>query len=578
MRKKTLAALGAAALVAAAMAGPAGASTAKSQGATSLTKGAATNYVVLLKKGASVSRAAADLRASGVKVTSVNTAIGMITVTTTDADFRANGQQVAGVQGVAEDRSIGRAPERKPAVVEQENLRAAKAAKSGKAKPAKPHGKKSTSDPLDSNLWGMRMIKADQAHAYELGDKRVRVGVMDTGVQADHPDIHPNFDYKLSRNFTTDIPEIDGPCEVASCVDPVGEDDNGHGTHVSGTIAGALNGFGVSGVAPKVDIVEVRAGQDSGYFFLGPTANALTYSGDQGLDAVNMSFYVDPWLYNCAGGAPEDTPEQAADQDLIIETMTRALDYAHGKGVTLLAAAGNDHTDLANPGTDESSPDYGEPPHSRTIDNSSCADLPVEGPHVLGITALGPSTRKSDYSNWSTEPRSGEVELSGPGGWYRDGFGTPTYRTNGNLILSSVPLVALQDSGEVDDNGNITPVGESTGVIKQCQAKPAKGTTRCGYYAWFQGTSMATPHATGVAALAISAHGKNRGKSGFGMNPDAVRDLMMSSATNHACPAGGVQDYNAEGRTPDYTARCVGSTDFNGFYGDGIDNALGVVR
>jgi subtilisin family serine protease len=574
MRKKTLAALGAAALVAAAMAGPAGASSAKPEGATSATKGKATNYVVLLKKGASTSRAATDLKASGAKVTSVNTAIGMVTVTTTDTDFRANGKKVSGVQGVAEDRSIGRAPERKPSVVQRENLVAAKA---GDAKKPKPHGSRSTGDPLDSNLWGMRMIHADEAHKQEKGDKRVRVGVMDTGVQADHPDIHPNFDYKLSRNFTTDIPAIDGPCESASCVDPVGEDDNGHGTHVSGTIAGALNGFGVSGVAPNVDIVEVRAGQDSGYFFVGPTVNALTYSGDKGLDAVNMSFYVDPWLYNCKGGAPEDTPEQAADQDVIIQTMNRALDYAHEKGVTMLAAAGNENTDMANPGTDTTSPDYGEPAHPRTIDNATCSDLPVEGPHVLGLTALGPSSRKSDFSNYTTEPRSGEVELSAPGGWYRDGFGTPTYKTNGNLILSSVPLVALQDTGEVYKDGNITPKGEGTGVIKQCQAKPAKGTTRCGYYAWFQGTSMATPHATGVAALAISAHGKNQGTSGFGMNPDAVRDLMMRSATDHACPAGGVQDYTKEGRGPEYTARCVGTPDRNGFYGDGIVNALGVV-
>ena len=97
----------------------------------------------------------------------------------------------------------------------------------------------------------MRMVKADQAHQITTGSKKVRVGVMDTGVQADHPDIHPNFDYKLSRNFVTDIPSFDGPCEHASCVDPIGEDDGGHGTHVAGTIAASLNGFGVSGVAPE---------------------------------------------------------------------------------------------------------------------------------------------------------------------------------------------------------------------------------------------------------------------------------------------------------------------------------------
>ncbi len=198
----------------------------------------------------------------------------------------------------------------------------------------------------------MRMVKADQAHEITTGSTKVRVGVMDTGVQADHPDIHPNFDYQLSRNFVTDIPSFDGPCEHPSCVDPIGEDDGGHGTHVAGTIAASLNGFGVSGVAPSVDIVEVRAGQDSGFFFAGPTLDALTYSGDAGLDVVNMSFYVDPWLYNCVGGAPEDTPAQANDQDVIIDSMTRALDYAHSKGVTMFAAAGNGHTDMANPGTD----------------------------------------------------------------------------------------------------------------------------------------------------------------------------------------------------------------------------------
>ena len=54
-------------------------------------------------------------------------------------------------------------------------------------------------------------------------------------------------------------------------------------------------------------LVDIRGGQDRGYFFLQPVANALTYGGDIGLDVINMSFYVDPWLYNCVGGAKEDS-------------------------------------------------------------------------------------------------------------------------------------------------------------------------------------------------------------------------------------------------------------------------------
>ncbi len=540
---------------------------------------AATSYVVLAEAGTSVTALAERLGGSGSKVTSVNRDIGMVVVSSTDTGFRARAATTSGVEGVAADRSIGYAPPRRPLTVERENLTSARAGTAPRAatKPAKKPTKVK-SDPLDSLLWGMRMINADQAHAITLGSKQVRVGVMDTGVQGDHPDLHANFDYERSRNFVTDIPEIDGACESTDCVDPVGEDDNGHGTHVAGTIGAAMNGFGVSGVAPKVDIVEVRAGQDSGYFFLQPTVDALTYSANAGLDVVNMSFYVDPWLYNCAGGAPEDTPEQAADQDVIIEAMTRALEYAHSKNVTLVAATGNNHEDLANPRHDFSSPDYGADPHERTIDNATCLDLPVEGPHVIGVNALGPSERKSDFSNYTTDLNSGEVEVSAPGGWFRDGFGTSTYRTNENLILSSVPLVALQDTGEVDENGDITPDGEATGVKKVCQADPAPGTTACGYYAFFQGTSMAAPHAAGVAALAVSTHGRKLSPGNFGLEPHAVRALLLGTATDHACPEGGVQSYTEVGRSAEFTATCVGTPAYNGFYGAGIVNALGVVQ
>ncbi len=557
------------------------------------TAGGQRDYVVLLDAGASVDTAVRGLKAQGARVTRVNRAIGLVSVTSGDTAFRTDGAAVPGVSGVAANRSIGSVPVRKPVAVEREHVRAARAEVARHpARPARAtgkshgHGHQASTDPLDTYLWGMRMIGADTAHArHQLGSKRVRVGIIDTGVQGDHPDLAPNFDRRLSRNFVTDIPAIDGPCEHPSCVDPVGEDDGGHGTHVAGTVAAALNHFGVSGVAPQADLVEVRAGQDSGYFFLGPVVDALTYSADAGIDVVNMSFYVDPWLYNCVGGAPEDSAAEAQDQDVIIEAMTRAMDYAHDGDVTMVAALGNSHEDISNPRPDFSSPDYGSDAHARTIDNATCFDLPVEGPHVIGVSAVGPSATKADYSNWATDLGSGELEVSAPGGWYRDGFGTDTYRTIENLVLSSVPLISVQETGEVDANGDITPLGEATGVMKQCTAHPTPHAARCGYYAYYQGTSMASPHAAGVAALAVSAHGRwqrghggRHGRPGFGMDPDAVRRLLMSTATDQPCPAGGVVDYLDEGRSAEYTATCVGSTDANSLYGDGIVNALAVGR
>ncbi|HYN28355.1 MAG TPA: S8 family serine peptidase [Dermatophilaceae bacterium] len=574
-RRRMIGMTGAAALLAAGLGATAPANATTGQAGGSGASGTARSYVVLAKEGVSAEAVARKLTGAGATVTSVNSDVGMVTVSSTSSAFLAKARAIKDVEGAAVDGVVGRAP-KQPKV---DTAPTGRAAGRPAAKGNHGGGGAVQRDPLDSYLWGMDMIKAPQAHRYETGDRRVRVGVIDTGIQGDHPDLAAGFDRRLSRNFTTDMPDIDGPCEVASCVDPADVDDDGHGTHVAGTIAASLDGFGLSGVAPDVSLVNVRAGQDSGYFFLSPVVNALTYADDVGIDVVNMSFYVDPWLYNCMGGAPEDSPEAAFEQDLIIKGMNRALNFAHRKGVTLVAAAGNNHEDMANPRPDTSSPDYGPvAPYERTIDNETCFDLPVEGRHVLGVTSVGPSRTKADYSNYTTEPRSGEIEVAAPGGWFRDGFGTPSFRTNENLILSTAPLGVLQGTGEVDENGNITPDGEANGVMKQCTDDPPAGAQECGYYQYLQGTSMASPHATGVAALAVSSYGHRTRGGGFGLAPNAVRALVMRTATDNPCPPGGVRSYEQEGRSPEFTATCVGTTRFNGFYGDGIVNALGVVK
>src|ERR671922_59941 len=77
------------------------------------------------------------------------------------------------------------------------------------------------------------------------------------------------------------------------------------------------DGGGMAGVAPNVKLVNIRAGQDSGYFFLQPSVDALTYAADIGVDVVNMSYYIDPWLFNCRNN-PADSPEAQAEQRTII--------------------------------------------------------------------------------------------------------------------------------------------------------------------------------------------------------------------------------------------------------------------
>jgi subtilisin family serine protease len=411
----------------------------------------------------------------------------------------------------------------------------------------------------------MQMIHAtaDGSYKREKGDKQVLVGILDTGIDGSHPDIAPNFDEKLSRNFTVDIESIDGPCEYPSCKDPADVDDGAHGTHVAGTVAAALNGLGIAGVAPKVTLVNIRAGQDSGFFFLQPTVDALVYAADNGIDVVNMSYYVDPWLFNCASN-PADSATQQFEQRTIVEATNRALDYAYDHGVTLIGSEGNEHTDLGNPTSDATSPDYPpETAYPRTVDNS-CLVIPTEGNHVISVGAVGPSTIKADYSNWGTE----QTEVTAPGGYFRDLIGTPQYRTPGNEVLSAYPEHLAIEDGVLNPDG--TP--NTPFVVRDC-----KGRT-CAYYQYLQGTSMASPHAVGVAALIVSRYGHHdREHRGLTMDPADVAQILHETATDHACPDPPTIDYTPVGRPAEFNATCTGSPASNSIWGDGIVDALAAV-
>ncbi|MFG1701937.1 S8 family serine peptidase [Nonomuraea sp. M3C6] len=416
---------------------------------------------------------------------------------------------------------------------------------------------KRTGEPLAGRQWDMRMIGADRAHAKAPGTKQVLVGVIDTGVDGKHPDIAPNFNRQLSRNFVTDKPndeygeKLDGPCEVAGCKDPVDEDDDGHGTHVASTIASPINGIGIAGVAPNVQIVNIRAGQDSGFFFLKPSLDALTYAADIGVDVVNMSYYVDPWLFNCAANK-SDTKKQQLEQRAIITGMQRALDYARQKGVTLITALGNGSTDLGRPTADKQSPGYPRGDEKeRRVDNS-CINVPAESGGVISVSAVGPSGRKAIYSDYGVE----QTDLSAPGGDALDGKDTKATRS----ILAAAPERVLRAAGRIDADGN--PKGAD--VVKDCTGGA------CSYYQYLDGTSMAAPHATGVAAILISRFGKP-GKGGLDLAPATVETLLYESATPKGCPSPRQYVYKAYGEN--VTHDCQGAQSRNGFYGHGIVDA-----
>ena len=165
-------------------------------------------------------------------------------------------------------------------------------------------------------------------------------------------------------------------------------------------------------------LVNIRAGQDSGFFFLQPTLEALTYAGDIGVDVVNMSFYTDPWLYNCLAN-PADSPAEQAEQRVIRQATQRALNYAPRHGVLPVAAMGNEATDLGNPTVDDTSPDYPagrrEDPHGRQLLHHR-ADRDAR--RVVGQRDRHRARARPYYSNYGTE----QTDVAAPGG---DAYDTP---------------------------------------------------------------------------------------------------------------------------------------------------------
>jgi hypothetical protein len=564
--RRSLAVLAAVAVVGGALV--ASSTTAAAQPAPALS-GPTTEYVVAAKSGADLGTAAEQVQVAGGRVVRTNAAAGTLTAMAPAQGFIVRVARQGELLGAARNAPVGQVPDGvRPSREQVERVTAAerRGAKTPSRRPVKRQPGVSAPEPLSGLQWDMAQIGATPTGSYarERGSHQVLVGVMDTGIDGTHPDIAPNFDARLSRNFTTDIPEVDGPCEVPSCVDPANVDEHYHGTHVASAIGSPVNSLGIAGVAPDVRLVNIRAGQDSGFFFLGPVVDALVYAGQVGIDVVNMSFYVDPWLYNCTAN-PADSAEAQAEQRTVRTLVQRAADYARARGVTLLAAAGNEGTDLGHPTFDPTSPDY--PPaaaYDRTVDNS-CISVPTETRGVIAVTSTARSLRKAYYSNYGTE----QADIAAPGG---DRYDTPTGDADiSGMTLGAYPeKLALAAGAITEPGGPVNPAFPN--VLRDCR----DGT--CAYYQYLQGTSMAAPHAAGVAALIVARYGRSS-SHGLTLAPATVERILAESASKKACPTprGYTYTLHRPTGTEVFTHTCEGGLAHNGFYGRGIVNATAAV-
>jgi subtilisin family serine protease len=321
--------------------------------------------------------------------------------------------------------------------------------------------------------WGITAVDAQNAWAQGRRGEGALVAVLDEGVDATHPDLAPNVRADLSTSFAE---SCDGSLENWQ---PEPGFYFNHGTHVAGIVAAADNAFGVIGVAPKAQIMAVSVlSRCLGYGLDSWIIDGIRYAADHGADVINMSLGSGP--INTQGACDSSGNCYTAEEvkNLRIAYAYVAI-YANLKGATVIASAGNDAFDFG------ASPEF--------------IHLPSDTPGILSISATAPI-------GWGVDKNT---DLDVPA-WYSN-FGK-------NRIDFAAP-------GGTDDYYYTDPIGLCTvaGLTRPCWVLDYVFSDIPGGWAWAAGTSMAAPHASGVAAQLIGAAGGH-------LNPLVVHALLLAWA------------------------------------------------
>ena len=266
------------------------------------------------------------------------------------------------------------------------------------------------------------------------------VAVIDTGIKKNHEDLKVSDKgvNAISRDRNT-------PC--ANLTNTNWDDDQGHGTHVAGTIGALDNGKGVVGVAPGANLHPVKVLDSSGSGSWSDVICGIEWSVGNNMEVANMSLGATGRDTGCSDGG-----------------LHQAICNAVSRGLTIAVAAGNSKIDLAN-------------------------NVPASYDEVITATALSDFDGKPGKLWSGTQCR-------------RDGDDT-------NADFSN-----YTNPGSLDERHTIAAPGVCV-----------YSTTMDGKYGLKSGTSMASPHVAGAAALYIAGHP--------GAQPTAVRDALLNNASAH---------------------------------------------
>jgi subtilisin family serine protease len=332
--------------------------------------------------------------------------------------------------------------------------------------------------------WALDAIDAPEAWATGHRGRGVRVAVLDTGIDPTHPDLAANVNVALARSF------VPGQTWDVSTDPTIGVD---HGTHIAGIIAAADNAFGIIGVAPQAEIVPVQVlRRPTGRGDLGAVIAGIVYAADIDADVINLSL---AFSFSHRGGVNDkgtedpgdDTVYSAADAAALLVAVNRATAYAHARGSTIVTGTGNAATDGNH--------------------DKDGFLLPRDAPHVIAVGGTGPlgwatgASVSLDTPSVFANYGQSIIDLSAPGGNLHWGL----IGSNELCTVASGPVSVTYPCWFFDGVLSTAPV--AGGFLYEFRA----------------GTSQATAHASGVAALII-------GKSGGSMDPAAVRARLRASA------------------------------------------------
>jgi subtilisin family serine protease len=486
------------------------ATTTEESGTASAPLTSSQNFLVSFVNGGIPSNADAIVAAAGGTVVSRLSNVGVVVARSSSASFASSLRADARVDAVGLSTAV--------------SSQIAPKESSGSHRPPARESHVGA-DPLANRQWDMDQIQAPEAHAITKGKSSVLVGVLDSGIDQTHPDLAGQVVASASASCIGGVVNTD-PAVWAN-------DNLGHGTHVSGIIAGKRNGVGIVGVAPGVKVAGVKLAVDDpndpnfGLVFADAFVCALDWAIQHDFDVMNASLTIDPFTGPVDDIFCSDDPDRAA----IVRMVRRAVQATSAKRIPLVASAGNDFHDLSA--------------LQGSTGSANCKMIPVQLPRVIGVSALGVTQQLAWYSNYGRRA----VDLAGPGGDNLIPNPLVTDTSASGQVLSSIPPNSLFYQFAADWDGQVQDCSSGT----------------CATYAYLFGTSMAAPHVTGVAALAISKYGR--------MSPEALLGVLSATATHLPCPAS-PYDPGETGQP----ATCETRGPRNNFYGAGEVNALAVVQ